>query len=276
MTPPKLLFLDIDGTLTENGNNIPPASALRAVRMAQENGHRVFLCTGRNLAMIRPLLRYGFDGYVASAGAYVVCGEKVIIDSPMSYDAFRLAMDCFERNHIFRTVECLNGTYTDVCTGGRSDTLAAYSTPEMLAFRRRLEESLAMRPMREYDGSTVYKIVFMCVDHSQLEEPIAVLSPHLAFCLQDADWLPCVNGEVSGKAFNKGHGIRAVSEYLGVDIADTVGFGDSMNDKEMFDTVGCSVCMGNGHPAMKERADYVCPCVSDDGLYKAFGMLGLI
>ena len=39
----KLLFLDIDGTLTEAGYNIPPASALDAVRKAQRNGHKVFL-----------------------------------------------------------------------------------------------------------------------------------------------------------------------------------------------------------------------------------------
>ena len=60
------------------------------------------------------------------------------------------------------------------------------------------------------------------------------------------------------------------------DIADTIGFGDSMNDKEMFEAVGYSVCMDNGHPQMKAMADYVCPAVGDDGLYKAFEKLGLI
>ena len=41
---------------------------LEAVRAAQANGHRVFLCTGRNYRMTSPVLRYGFDGYVCSAG----------------------------------------------------------------------------------------------------------------------------------------------------------------------------------------------------------------
>ena len=54
----KLIFLDIDGTLTPAGTNTPPESALRAIRAAQKNGHRVFLCTGRNLAMLSPLLRF--------------------------------------------------------------------------------------------------------------------------------------------------------------------------------------------------------------------------
>ncbi len=88
----KLLFLDIDGTLTEPGYNVPPASALEAIKKAQKNGHRVFLCSGRNLAMLKPLLSYGFDGYVASAGGYVVCDGTVVFDRPMKPEVFELAM----------------------------------------------------------------------------------------------------------------------------------------------------------------------------------------
>ena len=39
----KLIFLDIDGTLTPAGTNVPPDSALEAIRRAQKNGHKVFL-----------------------------------------------------------------------------------------------------------------------------------------------------------------------------------------------------------------------------------------
>ena len=81
---PKAIFLDIDGTLTEPGTNVPPASALEAIRRAQEAGNYVFLCTGRNYAMLSPLLKYGFDGVVASSGGYVVCRDEVIYDSPMT------------------------------------------------------------------------------------------------------------------------------------------------------------------------------------------------
>ena len=63
----KAVFLDIDGTLTTPGSNVPPASALEAVKKAQEKGHPVFLCSGRNQGMLSPLLKYGFDGYIACA-----------------------------------------------------------------------------------------------------------------------------------------------------------------------------------------------------------------
>ena len=40
----KLIFLDIDGTLTEPGSNVPPESALKAIRKTQENAVRLSNC----------------------------------------------------------------------------------------------------------------------------------------------------------------------------------------------------------------------------------------
>ena len=38
----KLIFLDIDGTLTVPGSNEPPQSALDAIKAAQKKGNLVF------------------------------------------------------------------------------------------------------------------------------------------------------------------------------------------------------------------------------------------
>ena len=85
----KLIFLDIDGTLTEAGKNTPPASALDAVQRAQQVGHKVVLCSGRNYGMLRPLLEYPFDGIIGSSGNYAVVANcaafgNVYAASPIS------------------------------------------------------------------------------------------------------------------------------------------------------------------------------------------------
>ena len=94
--------------------------------------------------------------------------------------------------------------------------------------------------------------------------------------VQDLAARGCLNGELINRQFDKGRGVRIVAEHYGIPISDTIGFGDSMNDLEMIETVGYSVCMENGSPALKEKSDLVCPAVEDDGLYKAFEQLGLL
>ncbi|WGE74945.1 HAD hydrolase family protein [Actinobacillus equuli] len=51
----KIIFLDVDGTLVDYQNRIPP-SAIHAIRQARQNGHLVYLCTGRSRAEMQPQL----------------------------------------------------------------------------------------------------------------------------------------------------------------------------------------------------------------------------
>ena len=107
----RLIFLDIDGTFIEPGRTEAPASAAEAVRAARANGHKVFLCTGRNYRMTSPLLRYGFDGYVCSAGGYVVCGQEVLFDCPMDRAQSDGVRALLETHGVDCTLEAKNATY---------------------------------------------------------------------------------------------------------------------------------------------------------------------
>lgn len=271
----KLIFLDIDGTLTMPGSNVPPESALKAIEAAREAGHKVFLCTGRNYDMLSPLLKYNcFDGAVASSGGYVFYGDKVLYDCPMTEEQKDTALRLFKENGVFRTVEAVDGSF---CDEGLSDFLNESSggNSELVRWRKALESDLGIRPMAEYDGRPIYKVVFMCKDVSQLAPAIEALEKDFFFLVQDMAAANCLNGELVNRKFDKGLGVRRVCEALGCDIADTVGFGDSMNDLEMIETVGTSVCMANGSPNLQKKSDIVCPAVEEDGLAKAFRDLGL-
>ena len=65
----KLIFLDIDGTLVGYDAKIPP-SALRALSMAQANGHRIFIASGRARGIVYPWLleAFPFDGMITAGG----------------------------------------------------------------------------------------------------------------------------------------------------------------------------------------------------------------
>ena len=273
---PKLIFLDIDGTLTSPGSNVPPDSALAAIREARENGHKVFLCTGRNRAMLSPLLDYGcFDGAVASGGGYVFCGENVLYDCPMSEQQKETALRLFKEQGVFRTIEARDAAY---CDEGLADFLneASGGNSELVRWRKALEKDLGIRPMREYDGRPLYKVIFMCSSVDQLAPAIEALEKEFYFLVQDVAAANCINGELINRKFDKGLGIRRMAEALDFPIEDTVGFGDSMNDLEMIETVGTSVCMANGSPQLKRKSDLVCPAVEEDGLAWGFRKLGLV
>ena len=271
----KLIFLDIDGTLTVPGENTPPASAMEAIRAAQKNGHKVFLCSGRNWAMLLPLLEFGFDGVVASAGGYVRIGDEVLCEQAMPQNEFEQALDLLHRNGVFCTIEAVTGTWGDENLNDFLKDQPAGNS-EIERWRKALSDSLDIRPMGEYDGSPILKFALMCTDRSQLAEAEEQMGDAYRFVMQEVAGKGCLNGEMLSRAFDKGTGIRRVCEYYGMSVDDAVGFGDSMNDLEMLQTVGTAVCMENGAEACKAAADYVCPPVDRDGLAEGFRHLGLV
>ena len=75
----RCFFFDIDGTLLPFGQGLPE-SARRALMMAHEEGHMLFIATGRSMAEVDLSIFNGvpFDGGVFSAGAVVSCHGSVI------------------------------------------------------------------------------------------------------------------------------------------------------------------------------------------------------
>jgi hydroxymethylpyrimidine pyrophosphatase-like HAD family hydrolase len=82
----KLIFLDIDGTLLPPGDMLIPESTLAALDRARANGHKLFLCTGRNHRMTEPLLRHDcFAGgaqkqFVSVCSGAIQCSQSAFRD----------------------------------------------------------------------------------------------------------------------------------------------------------------------------------------------------
>lgn len=273
----KLIFLDIDGTLTEPGKNVPPDSALLAIRRARRAGHRVVLCSGRNYGMLSPLLPYGFDGVISCAGGCIEYGAEMVYDCPMTPVQQEKALEVFRRNGVYRTIGSRMKTYTDE---GFKEFLAenagSKANSELLRWRVQIESELDIRPMAEYDGEPIYGLTFMSRGEERLREPIETLQDEFHFCIQDTDACGIVNGELINKAYHKGLAVERLCRYLNVPREDTIAFGDSMNDLELLQTASVGVCMENGSPQLKKAAGIVCPAVTEDGLYRGFQVLGLL
>ena len=271
----KLIFLDVDGTLTVPGGYEPPESALRAIKTARERGHKVFLCSGRNFGMLGPLRKYGFDGGIASCGGYVYAGDKVIYDCPLTKEQQDKVVTLLSNEGVFLSIEGKDDVFSD-------ERAKAYLEQDdirndyLLNMIEAVWNGPGIKTMSEYDGCPLYKVVYTCADRDQLAPAIEELGDELQFIIHDFSEPGCLFGEIINRKFDKGSAVRIAADALGFDIADTIGFGDSQIDIEMIDAVGTSVCMENGSEFLKERSDIICPSTEDDGIEWAFRELGLI
>ena len=227
--------------------------------------------------MLLPVLEFGFDGLVASAGGYIEYGGQVVYDCPMTPEQQDRVLDVFKESGIYRTIGGRNSSYTDE---GFKEFLAenaqSEANSELLRWRIQIENELGIHPMSEYDGEPIYGMAFMSRGAERLKKPMQVLRDEFDFCIQDEDICGIVNGELASKAFHKGKAVERLCEFLGVSREDTIAVGDSMNDLEMLQAVETGICMADGSSSLKKIADMVCPSVTEDGLYNAFEKLGLI
>lgn len=278
----KLIFLDIDGTLLPPGEMLIPDSTLQALRAARANGHKLFLCTGRNLHMTAPLLEYGcFDGAICSAGGYVLCDGQVLVDLPMEPEQCSGLSAVLEQHGVDYTLESRDDTFAGPKMTARwKFTADAPDKPlnsEAARWRKAMQDGMRLTPLSRYDGQPIYKIVYIAEHLRDLDEAKRLYQDQFVFCESNLDTMDdgMVNGELINRKFDKGTGIRAICRHLGHPQEDTIGFGDSDNDLQMTQAAGISVCMGNGSERLKQLCDRIAPTVYEDGLAREFAALGL-
>jgi len=273
----KLIFLDIDGTLTEPGKNIPPDSAIEAVCRARKNGHKVVLCSGRNYGLLSPLLQFGFDGLVSSAGGYIEYDDQIIYDCPMSSEQQNRVLKIFRENGVYYIIETKEHSYSDESFKEfLNKSIQSDANSELLRWKEHIENDQFTRPMTEYAAEPVYKAVFMSPGMKHLKNPIRYLQHEFHFCIQNPNAYCIINGDLINRRFHKGTAVRRLCRHLRITQENTIAFGDSMNDLEMLETAALGICMEDGSPELKLHADKICPPLNKDGLYQAFEKLSLI
>ena len=85
---------------------------------------------------------------------------------------------------------------------------------------------------------------------------------------ESSRWHPALT-DVNTKGGGKHIGIDKIIEYYGIDLSETMAFGDGGNDASMIKHAAIGVAMGNANESVKKIADYITDDVDNDGIYKA-------
>lgn len=258
----KTLFFDIDGTLWDRHNMIPE-STIRAIRQASANGHKTFICSGRSRGYITApeLLGIGFDGIVSACGTMIEFEGREIFSRSIPVDIVEQSIMTV-RSFGFRPIlEGKEYIYMEESEFGDDP------------YGRKLFAELKERckPIDSLWGRWDINKFSCATDDLDTRECFQILSPFYDFIVHNPRIV-----EMVPKGYSKGTGLIHTCQLLGSDPQDSVAFGDSVNDLDMFRAAGTAVAMGNGSDEAKACADIVTADLKDDGIEKALIKLGII
>jgi Cof subfamily protein (haloacid dehalogenase superfamily) len=275
----KLVFLDIDGTLSIPIDRVP-ASAKAACRAARRNGHLLFICTGRAKLEIAPkVLDIGFDGVVSASGAHIEIGGDVIHSVAMERGLLdRLTAFLDERGLVYVTessdrIVASDFLFDYYLKAARRNPLAFFKIAAFVLFLRRIsvgEKTLA----DEHWRNEACKLVFMAEEEAAYTEVERAFGAECELCRNSIPGMS--GGEVSTKGVHKGAAVEIVMRHYGMARDDVFAFGDGDNDRTMLTAAGHGIAMGNAIASLKAIADDIAGRVDRNGLALAFRKYGLV
>lgn len=265
----KLLFIDIDGTLFDHAKDAIPESAKNAILSAKSKGHKIFLSTGRPYADIdQEILNFPLDGMIVSCGAVVYVDNKPIYCKTYPQKELISLIQFMLDNNIGFSLDGIHKNYL---------TEEAFNCLSSLMFKNNEDSELSrammaknncfpFEDMKEEDLEEVVKISIFTKNKESCEKLFQKIPESLVGFMYKNNHLHLYNGEISIKGITKATGLKKIATYLNKSIEDTIAIGDSLNDLDILQEAGLSICMGNGTDECKEIADFTTKHISDDGL----------
>lgn len=291
-----LTFFDLDDTVLVDGTYITPRM-LDTINLARERGCMACVSTGRAFHLVPESMRKPqyMDYLLCANGAriYDTFGG-LLYERSMTREQVLAAMDALEPlkpswngfidDHAYfeflglsymltgRREALTLGTQRQALHTGMGQHLRelALNARKGLRFAQRVlerddDKSMVrhIRPFVEQSQQGIAKLGCSLPSRKACERAMAILD-HLGFFeVARMSWTEL---EVTAKGVTKGTAARWLMDYLHVDPACAVAFGDSENDAPLAEACGTFVAVANADSRVREIADDVCESIYDDGV----------
>jgi len=266
------IFIDIDGTLLIDEQNLVPESAIEAIKKARKKGNKVYINTGRSRSQIYEVIEsIGFNGLICSDGMYIEENGKVVKNICIQTEYTAPIIDFIKSHNLFSLIEGYEALYV---SNGYYEELTKYiGADATTGFREVFPGS---KSIEECDVSKINKINFVLEDEKLLQELTSLYGKDLCIYTFNIMGNTKPMASIGPKNADKIVGINDLLRFHDINNAVTYGFGDAKADTNMIKSCTYGIAMGNAEQCLKDVADYVTSDQKEDGIYKAFEHFNLI
>jgi hydroxymethylpyrimidine pyrophosphatase-like HAD family hydrolase len=253
--PPRLVAIDLDGTILRSDGTISPRTAAALARIDNAGARFVFVTGRRPRHTAAVLGPFGYQGSVICVngaltydmGGASVVGQQLIParDLAEAADRLRRAIPGLGIAVEYADSQIRDGLY-QMGAWGREDSVP--SLPDAQLFGRDAVRLLGRHPSLSAD------------------ELVTLAAPAAGeiVSVYHSGGLRLVEAVAAG--VSKGTALAALAGRLGIAACDVAAFGDMVNDLPMLAWAGTSYGMANAHPDVLAMVDRVIPGNDEDGV----------
>ncbi|MEU5089367.1 Cof-type HAD-IIB family hydrolase [Streptomyces sp. NPDC021356] len=260
----RLIVTDMDGTLLDDAKRMPPGLRPLLAEL-RRRGVLFSPASGRQYATLAEQFAGVEEGmvFIAENGTYVVRdGEELSSDPLEPAVAARLVPAVREL--------AARGTDVGAVVCGKRSAYVERSDEAFLAeVRKYYVRHQVVADAAAVDDDVIKVALF---DFGAAERTTApALAPFAAthqVVVSGEHWVDVMN-----RTADKGAAVRRLQRDLGISAAQTLVFGDYLNDLEMLDTAEWSFAMANAHPEVIRRARHLAPSNNDNGVLRTISRL---
>lgn len=276
----RLIAFDMDGTVLDDHKKILPETK-RALEYAAEQGITIVPATGRPYCGLSQEIE-NLQGvhYVMTcngAGVYEKATGKCLMEDSISLADFLPMMAEIEPLAVMADPFLKGESFM---SEKNRPLVEQMRVPEELKEYIRTSRTLVpnlVEYLRER-GENVEKLTINFVEDAEgnrqgYEEVVQILKKYPEMNVVSGGMR---NIEVTKKGVSKASGLLWLGDYLGIGAEEMIAFGDSGNDLEMLKAVGIGVAMGNAENEVKEAADFVTLCNTENGIVYALQKYGIL